>query len=154
MRERLFRPPITLVIVLSAHNLIAQQKPNLSGKWTSLEARGQTLTISQDATSVTITKTDLRLEHAFVYRLDGSESHNQTLSLSGETWTYVSHANWITNALVVNHSTTRASTGRPWDWMEIYFLESGTGNLKVTTLDAILNPGPFMGLRTVTYTKN
>ena len=55
------------------------------------------------------------------------------------------------SALVITTTTTR-ETGQSWDWMTIY-RRSSDGNLHVTTLDAILNSGPYnaMGMSIVEY---
>ena len=154
MRKDLCRFSITVTVVaLMSTTGVAQGKPDFSGTWTSSSARRPQLTISQDFSRLTITETDASLERKLVYRLDGSESRNETTSVSGEKWTHVSHAKWVSNGLVITTATTRESIGRPWEWLTIYSLEAGTGNLKVGTLDAVLRPGPYMDLSMAIYSK-
>ena len=120
----------------------------------STEFRGgrQTLTISQDTSRVTVREADAALERTFAFNLDGSESSNETRSVTNEKWTFVSRARWVSAALLVTNIITRESIGRPWESMTVYFL-SPDGSLKVITVDSVTMPGPFMSSRTMTYAR-
>lgn len=130
----------------------AQQKPDFSGHWTAVTVPGVYLTITQDASRLTIREPGPRGERTLTYQLDGSESHNATTSLNGETWTNVSRAQWVSYALVIITSTTREHGGT-WEWMKIYsFTPDESGNLSVTMVDAVLS-GTGMALETRVYKK-
>jgi len=57
----------------------------------------------------------------------------------------------VSSAVVITTTTTREA-GQHWDWLTIY-RRDGSGNLQVTTLDAVTDPGPFnaMALTTTSY---
>ena len=118
-----------------------------SGTWLATPGP-QKLVITHDDTQFMVTDARGR---PWIYRLDRSESRNETTSVTGEKWTHVSQAKWVSSALVITTITTRAA-GQRWDWMTIY-TRDGEGNLQVTTLDSVTDPGPFMAmnLTSVTY---
>ena len=148
---RLIRSAGSLVVmtILLTASTPAQERADLSGNWVG-GPNGQRLVIKQDAAQLTVTDGRGRV---LVYRLDASESRNETTTVTGEKWTHVSQAKWVSSALVVTTKTTRAA-GQNWDWMTIY-RRDGQGNLLVTTLDAVTDPGPFMAMSmlTVEYQK-
>ncbi len=135
------------VLLLTADVVSAQPRASFSGTWLATSGPQQ-LVITQDATQLTVTDARGR---PWIYRLGGSESRNETTSVTGEKWTHVSQTKWVSSALVITTTTTRAADQR-WDWMTIY-TRDGEGNLQVTTLDAVTDPGPFMAmnLTSVTY---
>ena len=137
---------VLLLIAIPA----AQERASFAGIWTAAAPNAQRLIIEQDATLLRITDSRNRV---LTYRLDGSESRNQTTTVRGETWNHVSRARWVSSALVIITTTTREA-GQQWDWMTIY-RRDGQGNLLVTTLDAVLDPGPFqaMAMSTVEFKK-
>jgi hypothetical protein len=141
---------VTVALVLADVGL-AQERPSFTGTWVASSAP-QRLRITQDASQLTVTDSLGTRERTLVYRLDGSDSRNETRTVTGEKWTNVSHATWVSSALAITTTTTRESTGRSWDWMTIY-LRDGSGNLEVTTIDAVLDQGPFMNMAqsTVVY---
>lgn len=106
-----------LSLVLAANTSQAQDKPNFSGTWTLCAdanaaggARGggglgQTATISQDAKTLTLTRTTQAGEIKAVYNLDGSESKNM-MNMRGGQVEQVSKATWEGNKLVINTSFT------------------------------------------------
>ena len=101
---------------------------------------------------MSVIQTRSRLEDKLVYRLDGSDSRNETTTVTGEKWAHVSRARWVGPAVVITTTTTRESTGRSWDWMTTYFL-TADGNLSVATLDGVLTSDQAMDLRTVSFRK-
>jgi hypothetical protein len=146
----------TLLLGLWAANATAQQKPNFSGTWTAeVNDRQQTLTISQDGDRLTVTRDGGGAPRStLVYRLDGSDSKNETVNHSGETSRHVSRANWISDALIITTTTVQDSIGpQGSDSMTIYCFKNTTlTTLTVTSLNpSIIRPG--MGLQTVAYTK-
>ena len=147
MRAVKSRVLLFAVLLFTADPFSAQPRASFSGTWLATSGPQQ-LVITQDATQLTVTDARGRL---WAYRLDGSESRNETTSVTGEKWTPVSQAKWVSSALVITTTTTRAA-GQQWDWMTIY-TRDGDGNLQVTTLDAVTDPGPFlaMNLTNVTY---
>ena len=148
---RFIRFGVCLVVMTSLVVAVpaAQDRADFSGTWVG-GPNAQRLVIKQDATQLTVTDGRGRV---LVYRLDASESRNETTTVRGEKWTHVSHAKWVSSALVVT-TTTRRAEGQSWDWMTIY-RRDGQGNLLVTTLDAVTDPGPFMAMAmsTVEYKK-
>ena len=107
-----------LSLVLAANTSQAQDKPNFSGTWTLCAdanaagggARGggglgPTATISQDAKTLTLTRTTQAGEIKAVYNLDGSESKNM-MNMRGGQVEQVSKATWEGNKLVINTSFT------------------------------------------------
>ena len=134
-----------------AHVAAAADHPSFAGSWTSASPREE-LRITQDASRITVGRTRGRVEDALVYRLDGSESRNESRTVTGEKWTHVSRARWVGAALVVTTTTTRESTGRSWDWMTTYFVTSD-GQLSVATLDGVLTSDQAMDLRTTVFGK-
>lgn len=135
---------------------LPQQRPDLSGTWvvTSAPHAPQRLRVTQEASRVSIVEYSGARERTLVFQLNGTDSRNETRTLAGEIWSHVSQAKWVSNALVVTTTTTRGSTGRSWAWMTTYFRD-GDGNLKVTTLDLVTDPEPFMSMAqsTVVYAK-
>jgi hypothetical protein len=145
----------TTVLVLQS-TAGAQDRPNFSGTWVFDQGPvpQPTLRITQDIRNLRITEIGTSRGWDLTYQLDGSESLNETTTLSGETWTYLSQTNWVTNALVITTETTRESIGRSWESLAIYFLDASSGDLSVAKLDAVTFPrGPLMSLRTTTYTR-
>jgi hypothetical protein len=129
---------------------VSQDRPNLSGIWQS-DSHDQALEIELRQNELSIT--ELRgLEHRLVYRLDGPESRNETLTARGETWVHVSEARWVGSSILVITETTREEAGGSWEWMNIYHL-TGTGKLSVTHIDHVLGPDDVMNLSTTTYTR-
>src|SRR5262245_35352056 len=99
---------------------MSQDRPNLSGRWQS-DTHDQALEIELRGNELSIT--ELRgLEHRLLYRLDGPESRNETLTVRGETWAHVSEARWVGSSILVITETTREDTGGSWEWMNIYHL--------------------------------
>jgi hypothetical protein len=94
--------PALLAILVSVAAAAQAQTPNFAGKWTLVPdpaaqgpggGLGQSATIKQDATTVTITRTTQMGEVTTVYKLDGSESKN-TLNFQGNAIEQLSKTKW------------------------------------------------------------
>ena len=109
-----------LSLVFAATTAQAQDKPNFSGSWTLVVdpnapaptgrgggggGLGQAATITQDAKTLTITRTTQNGEIKVVYNLDGSESKNMMMGRGGQT-EQISKATWEGNTLVVTTNYT------------------------------------------------
>jgi hypothetical protein len=138
---------LAIGVLFTANVGSAQNKPSFTGTWVATTGTSE-LVIVQDVTQVRVTDARGRV---LTYRLDGSESRNETRTVVGEKWTHVSQARWVSSALVITTTTTREA-GQRWDWLTIY-RRDGEGGLQVTTLDAVTDPGPYlaMSLNTVGY---
>jgi hypothetical protein len=88
----------------------AQTPPSFAGKWTlvpdanSQAAAGmvaQTVNITQDANTLTMTRTTQMGEITTTYKLDGSESKN-TLNFQGNSMDQVSIAKWDASKLKID----------------------------------------------------
>jgi hypothetical protein len=88
----------------------AQTPPSFAGKWTlvpdanSQAAAGmvaQTVNITQDANTLTMTRTTQMGEITTTYKLDGSESKN-TLNFQGNSMEQVSIAKWDASKLKID----------------------------------------------------
>jgi len=150
-------------IVLSAVGLVAQAKPSFAGKWTMDPASapappagggrggrggglGMELTISQDATTLTLEYMGGGQAPApvkLVYKLDGTESKNMVTGRGGQT-EQVAKAAWEGNVLSV---TTTTGFG---DQKRTFALDGG--NLVVETTTPGRDGGPGMATK-VTYKK-
>jgi hypothetical protein len=118
---KLARILLALAVVLLATVAYAQT-PNFSGKWTLAPnpsaapggfgggGIGQDAVITQDAASITITRTTQMGEFTSIYKLDGSESKN-TLTVQGNTIDQISKAKWDGGTLKVD--TTLTFDGNP-----------------------------------------
>ena len=101
---------LALGILLSAATLA--QSPNFAGKWARVPdpavqggfgGLGQSAVITQDATTLTITRTTQMGEVTSVYKLDGSESKN-TLNFQGNSIDQISKTKWDGGTLHVDTS--------------------------------------------------
>jgi hypothetical protein len=119
-----------LSLVFAASIAQAQDKPNFSGSWTVVAdpnaaptggrggggGLGQAATLTQDAKTLTITRTTQNGEVKLVYNLDGSESKNMVQGRGGQT-EQVSKATWdgaklviTTNLMMGENAVTRTQT--------------------------------------------
>jgi hypothetical protein len=108
-----------LSLVFAASIAQAQDKPNFSGSWTVIAdpnaaptggrggggGLGQAATITQDAKTLTVTRTTQNGEVKMVYNLDGSESKNMVMGRGGQT-EQVSKATWDGTKLVISTTFT------------------------------------------------
>jgi hypothetical protein len=120
--QRISVMAVAVAAVLLVSGVSAQGKPDLSGKWTLVPDPnaapagggggggrggrggrgggggqafcGNECTITQDATTLTVTRTTQGGEQKAMYRLDGSESKNSQQGRGGESVEVVSKATW------------------------------------------------------------
>ena len=115
-RNFLMAGALALVLAVPAAN--AQDKPNFSGSWTLVPdpnaptggrggggGLGQAATITQDAKTLTVTRTTQQGEVKTVYNLDGSESKNM-MSMRGGQVEQVSKATWKGKELLITTNFT------------------------------------------------
>ena len=134
----------TLMAILASAAIAAQARPDFSGKWTLVPdpaaggrggfgGVGQSATITQDATSLTITRSTQMGEFTSTYRLDGSESRN-TLNFQGNAIEQLSKTSWDGDRLIVN--TSMSFDGNPVEVsMKMWLDEAGTLNVESTRPD-------------------
>ncbi|HEX3867124.1 MAG TPA: hypothetical protein VHV78_10235 [Gemmatimonadaceae bacterium] len=106
-------------LLLASTNLLAQAA-NLAGHWVMVVdpnappptgrgggrgGLGPDARISQDARTLTVTRTTQAGEVKSVYFLDGSDSKN-TMTMGGNPVEQVSHTKWVGSKLVINTSVT------------------------------------------------
>ena len=149
-----------LSLVFAASIAQAQDKPNFSGSWTLVAdpnaagggggggggrggGLGQAATLTQDAKTLTITRTTQNGEVKMVYNLDGSESKNMVQGRGGQT-EQVSTATWDGAKLVI---TTKFNMG-----------ESAVTRTQTMSLDAsgqlvVTVSGPGRGGEVMTNTQ-
>ena len=132
-----------LSLVVAATTAKAQDKPNFSGSWTLVVdpnappptgrggggGLGQAATITQDAKTLTITRTTQNGEVKTVFNLDGSESKNMMMGRGGQT-EQISKAVWEGNTLVV---TTNFTMGEAAVTRTQKFSLDASGQLVVAT---------------------
>jgi uncharacterized protein YdeI (BOF family) len=133
---------IAAVLALVMTTVLAQTPPNFAGKWTLVVdpnaapagggrgmagGLGQSATIVQDATTLTMTRTTQMGEFTSTYKLDGTESKN-TLNMQGNPVEQLSIAKWDGSKLKVN--TTMNFNGNPVETSMIMSLDDA-GNLVV-----------------------
>jgi len=131
-----------LSLVFAATTAKAQDKPNFAGSWALVVdpnapapgrggggGLGQAATITQDAKTLTITRTTQNGEIKIVYNLDGSESKNMMMGRGGQT-EQISKAAWEGNTLVV---TTNYTMGEAAVTRTQKFSLDASGQLVVAT---------------------
>lgn len=148
-----------LSLVFATSVAQAQEKPNFAGSWTQVvdpnaagggggggrggALLGQAATVTQDATTLTITRTTQNGEVKLVYSLDGSDSKNMVMGRSGQT-EQVSKAVWDGNTLVI---TTNLMMGETAATRTQTLTLDGSGQLVVTS------SGPGRGGEVMTTTQ-
>jgi hypothetical protein len=149
-------------VVLMAAGLFAQAKPSFAGKWTRVVdpaaapaqgggrggggALGTDLTISQDATTLTIEYMSGGQAPApvkLVYKLDGSESKNSVPGRGG-VMEQVAKASWTGSTLTVNTTMANGEQKRT------FAIEGG--NLVVDSVQPGRDGGPGTPMK-MTYKK-
>jgi hypothetical protein len=111
-----------LSLVFAAAVAQAQDKPNFSGSWTRVAdpnaaaaggrgggrgGLGMTATLTQDANTLTVTRTMQAGEIKTVYNLDGSDSKNtMMMGRGGNSVEQISKASWEGNTLVITTNYT------------------------------------------------
>jgi hypothetical protein len=152
------------VLVFITAGLSAQAPPNFAGKWTlvadpsaapagggrSMGGIGQTATIVQDATALTITRTTQMGEFTSTYKLDGSDSKN-TMNMGGNAVDLLSKAKWEGSKLTVH--TTMNLNGNPVETSMVMSLDAD-GNLLVETTRPDFQGGGGPITTKATYKKN
>ena len=131
-----------LSLVFAASVAQAQDKPNFSGSWTLVVdpnapapgrggggGLGQAATLTQDAKTLTITRTTQAGEVKLVYNLDGSDSKNMVMGRGGQT-EQVSKAAWDGSKLVI---TTTFMMGENSATRTQNFSLDASGQLVVST---------------------
>ena len=132
-----------LSLVFAATIAQAQDKPNFSGSWTLVVdpnaaptggrggggGLGQAAAITQDAKTLTITRTTQNGEVKTVYNLDGSESKNM-MSMRGGQVEQVSKTAWDGSKLMI---TTNYTMGENAVTTTQSFALDASGQLMVST---------------------
>lgn len=132
---------VAAVMVLVAAALVAQTPPNFAGKWTLVPdtnaaaggGRGMpaspNMTVTQDATTLTMTRTTPMGEITSSYKLDGTESKN-TINVQGNSMDQLSTAKWDAGKLKIN--TSMNFQGQSVEISTVLSLDDA-GNLVVET---------------------
>ena len=151
---------LTLVAVVASMTIaVAQAPPNFAGKWTlvpdpstpgGMGGLGQEATITQDASTLTITRTNQMGTFTSNYKLDGSESRN-TLTIQGNSVDQMSTTKWDGGKLLVN--TKMDFGGNPVEVKMVMSLDP-SGNLAVETTRPDFQGGGAPITTKVTYKKN
>lgn len=154
----------TVGILLVTALTFAQAPPNFAGKWTvvpdpnapagggrgGMGGLGQEATITQDASSMTITRTTQMGTFASTYKLDGSESRN-TLNFQGNSVDQLSTAKWDGGKLNVH--TKMDFGGNVVETSMVMSLDAN-GNLNVETTRPDFQGGGAPITTTTAYKKN
>src|SRR5688572_5629396 len=169
--------PLAVVALIAVSSLIAQTRPDLSGRWTSEpapapDAQGQrgapgvrpglgsgwgsTITLTQDPRQLSVeyaffTRGDMQPPLKFTYALDGSESRNTVLMGRGMQTERATSA-WDAQTLVITttHDFKDPATGKPAtiDVVRRLALESADSLVVETTRAGALG-GPSSTTRVV-----
>ena len=108
------RALVAVAVLLTTTMAFAQAAPNFAGKWMivpdanapaggrgGMGGLGQEATITQDASTLSITRTTAMGTFTSNYKLDGTESRN-TLTMNGNSIDQVSTTKWDNGKLLVN----------------------------------------------------
>ena len=149
---------LTAICALMLTVAAAQTPPSFAGKWTlvpdanSQAAAGmvpQTVNITQDANTLTMTRSTQMGEITTTYKLDGSESKN-TVSIQGNSMDQVSHAKWDASKLKID--TTMDFQGQAVQLSTALSLDP-SGNLIVETTRPDFQGGGAPVTTKLTYKK-
>jgi hypothetical protein len=144
-------PVLLLALRFFSSTAVAQTKPDFSGTWKSLQPSAE-ITIALDGPSFVVTTAHADgSSETLTYRLDGYESRNTVKGATGEVWTHVSKATWMSSAVVITTTTSR-DNGEKFDWMQVYSLNED-GQLSVTAFDGVIYDDRLMDTSTVLYGK-
>jgi hypothetical protein len=152
---------IPVMLALAASALMAQTPPNFAGKWTLVPdatapagggrgGLGQTATITQDANTLTITRTTQVGEMTSTYKLDGTESKN-TLNFQGNSIDQISIAKWDAGMLKIK--TTMNMQGQAVETSLVLSLDA-SGNLVVESTRPDFQGGGSPITTKMTYKKS
>jgi hypothetical protein len=148
-----------LAVAASMTIAAAQAPPNFAGKWTlvpdpnspaGMGGLGQEANITQDASTLTITRTTQMGTFTSNYKLDGSESKN-TLTFQGNSIDQVSTAKWDSGKLLVN--TKMDMGGNPVELKMVLSLDP-SGSLLVESTRPDFQGGGAPITTKMTYKKN
>jgi hypothetical protein len=160
---RTARAACAAAIVFITASAFAQAPPNFAGKWTvvadpnapagggrGMGGIGETATIVQDATSLTITRQTPNGEFTTTYKLDGSESKN-TLNMGGNAVDMLSKvkfegAKFIVNTSIIFDGNTAETSATMW--------LDDAGNLVVESTRPDFQGGGAPITTKMTYKKN
>jgi len=152
---------LTLVVAAAMTIAAAQTQalPNFAGKWTlvaepnapaGMGGLGQEANITQDASTLTITRTTQMGTFTSNYKLDGSESKN-TLNFQGNSIDQTSTTKWDGSKLLVN--TKMDFGGNPAEIKMVISLDP-SGNLLVESTRPDFQGGGAPITTKMTYKKN
>jgi hypothetical protein len=150
---------LTLVAAAAMTIAAAQAPPNFAGKWTlvadpsapaGMGGLGQEANITQDASTLTITRTTQMGTFTSNYKLDGSESKN-TLTIQGNSVDQISTAKWDGGKLLVN--TKMDFGGNPVELKMVMSLDP-SGNLLVESTRPDFQGGGAPVTTKMSYKKN
>jgi hypothetical protein len=155
------RTLMAVVMTLATSAAMAQAPPNFAGKWTAVPdpaaagggrggGIGQEATITQDATTLTVTRTTPMGTFTSNYKLDGTESKN-TLNMGGNSVDQVSTAKWDGGKLLVN--TKMDFGGNPVEVSMVMSLDA-SGNLLIESTRPDFQGGGAPVTTKTTYKKN
>lgn len=147
--------------ILCAVPMLAQGTPDFSGKWTAIPdpsgaagggrgGFGETATIKQDATSLTVTRSTQMGEFTSTYKLDGTESRNM-LNIQGNAIEQLSKTKWDGGKLIIN--TSMNFGGSAVEVSSTVSLDA-SGNMVVVTTRPDFQGGGGPITTTTTYKKN
>jgi hypothetical protein len=148
-----------LAVAASMTIAAAQAPPNFAGKWTlvpdpnnpaGMGGLGQEANITQDASTLTITRTTQMGTFTSNYKLDGSESKN-TLNFQGNSVDQVSTAKWDSGKLLVD--TRMDMGGNPVELKMVLSLDP-SGSLLVESTRPDFQGGGAPITTKMTYKKN
>lgn len=157
------RPVLTIALTLSAllpGRLLAQdgaapEPPDLSGAWNHpasstdgdrapvswamiVDTSPPRLVVEQTATELRVTgrRGFDTGESTFVYRLDGSESANESMHFRSHQDRHVSTARWVGATLLITTVTTHEDDGTETESISAYSLDFGGPGLEFTRFES------------------
>ena len=135
----------SLSVLALSSIVLAQERPDFSGKWIEKSRDTFWLEIILDGSQLTvrspITVDGEQTVNSFVYVLDGSEGRNAFLTARGDTWEEVSQARWMAGAIVVSAQTVRPD-GRSSESLTTYYVDP-SGQLVRSSLSGALDGPAF-----------
>ena len=136
---------VSLSLLALSSVVLAQERPDLSGRWIEKSRDTFWLDISLEDSRLIVrspvTVGGEQRVNSFVYELDGTEGRNAILTARGDTWEEVSQARWMAGAIVVSAQTVRPD-GRSSESLTTYYVDP-TGQLVRSSLSGALNGPAF-----------
>ena len=153
---------LTIVAAVASITIAAAQAPpNFAGKWALVPdpnaqpgmggGLGTEATITQDASTLTITRTTQMGTFTSNYKLDGSESRN-VLTIQGNSIDQLSTTKWDAGKLLVN--TKMDFGGNVVETKMVMALDPASGNLLVETTRPDFQGGGAPITTKMAYKKN